>query len=151
MPDGWIGPFLPHPTHPTTLRPAPTDRRRSQTVDQFKGPGHQRAGTTIRQSSRLTAIHRPSSRMVGKVHKNPPERPCGPQYSRLGEPITAIKGFAELIGDADHEDQEYLVERVDSNANRLVTMVEEGRLRPASLWTGQRPRKCSRRSGSVLR
>lgn len=40
-------------------------------------------------------------------------------------PITAIKGFAELIMDADPKDQACLVERVDSNANRLLTMVEE--------------------------
>ena len=40
-------------------------------------------------------------------------------------PITAIKGFAELITDADPHDQDYLVERVDSNANRSLSMVEE--------------------------
>ncbi len=40
-------------------------------------------------------------------------------------PITAIKGFAELIKEADPEDLEYLVERVGANANRLQTMVEE--------------------------
>jgi signal transduction histidine kinase len=41
-------------------------------------------------------------------------------------PITAIKAFAELIGDAEpEEDLAYLVERVDSNANRLLSMVDE--------------------------
>ena len=40
-------------------------------------------------------------------------------------PISAIKGFAELVGDADPGDQEDLVERVDANANRLQSMVEE--------------------------
>jgi PAS domain S-box-containing protein len=40
-------------------------------------------------------------------------------------PITAIKGFAELIGHADPEDLEHLVERVDANADRLLRMVDE--------------------------
>ena len=40
-------------------------------------------------------------------------------------PITAIKGFAELIRNADPEDQKHLLERVDSNANRLLAMVTE--------------------------
>jgi PAS domain S-box-containing protein len=40
-------------------------------------------------------------------------------------PITAIKGFAELLAEADPEYQGYLAERVDSNANRLLSMVEE--------------------------
>jgi PAS domain S-box-containing protein len=40
-------------------------------------------------------------------------------------PITAIKGFAELIRSADPHDQKYLAARVDSNANRLLGMVEE--------------------------
>jgi PAS domain S-box-containing protein len=40
-------------------------------------------------------------------------------------PISAIKGFAELMRDADREDQEYLVDRVDSNATRLLSMVDE--------------------------
>lgn len=40
-------------------------------------------------------------------------------------PITAIKGFAELIMDAGPEDQKQFVERVESNANRLLIMVEE--------------------------
>lgn len=40
-------------------------------------------------------------------------------------PITAIKGFAELIRDADPKDQEYLVDRIESNSNRLLTMAEE--------------------------
>jgi len=40
-------------------------------------------------------------------------------------PITAIKGFAELIKNAEPEDQKYLATRVDSNANRLLDMVKE--------------------------
>jgi PAS domain S-box-containing protein len=40
-------------------------------------------------------------------------------------PLTAIKGFAELLRSADLEEREGLVERVDSNANRLLSMVEE--------------------------
>ena len=40
-------------------------------------------------------------------------------------PITAIKGFAELIGHAEPQDVERLAERVKSNADRLLRMVEE--------------------------
>jgi PAS domain S-box-containing protein len=40
-------------------------------------------------------------------------------------PITAIKGFAELIRDADPDALDDLAERVESNADRLRGMVEE--------------------------
>ena len=40
-------------------------------------------------------------------------------------PITAIKSFAELVGDADPEDHAYLLQRIDANADRLLSMVEE--------------------------
>jgi PAS domain S-box-containing protein len=40
-------------------------------------------------------------------------------------PITAIKGFAEMIRNADPEDQGHLLERVNSNADRLLGMVAE--------------------------
>lgn len=39
-------------------------------------------------------------------------------------PITAIQGFADLLRDAPQH-QEHFVERIESNANRLLTMVEE--------------------------
>lgn len=40
-------------------------------------------------------------------------------------PITAIKGFAELIGEAEPADVAYLAERIESNADRLLRMAQE--------------------------
>ncbi|MCW2848410.1 MAG: hypothetical protein JWR90_2384 [Marmoricola sp.] len=40
-------------------------------------------------------------------------------------PVAAIKGFTELIKDADAQDHDFLAERVDSNADRLLVMVAE--------------------------
>lgn len=40
-------------------------------------------------------------------------------------PITAIKGFAELVLGADPADQERLLQRVDANADRLLQMATE--------------------------
>ncbi|CAN5478079.1 hypothetical protein BH09ACT12_BH09ACT12_22500 [soil metagenome] len=37
-------------------------------------------------------------------------------------PITAIKGFAELMRDADPAYREHLIQRIESNADRLLTM-----------------------------
>ncbi len=40
-------------------------------------------------------------------------------------PITAIKGFAELIADADPAEQVRMLDRVDSNSDRLLAMVAD--------------------------
>jgi PAS domain S-box-containing protein len=40
-------------------------------------------------------------------------------------PITAIKGFAELISDAPPEQRQHLIERIGANTDRLLLMAEE--------------------------
>ena len=52
--------------------------------------------------------------------------------------ITAIQGFAELLRDVDHHEQERFVDRIESNSHRLVGMVEE-LIDYARLWSGQIP------------
>ena len=53
-------------------------------------------------------------------------------------PITAIQGFAELLRDVDHQDQERFVDRIETNAQRLLTMVE-GLIDYARLRSGEVP------------
>ena len=59
-------------------------------------------------------------------------------------PVTALKGFVDALRDADAEDREMLIGRVESSADRLLGMVEGLISSPPS--ASARRRSCSRTS-----